>query len=323
MSNVESLVKALKGPTLASSEQYGAWKIFREAEFMRLGVMGIITGEREEPDDQVPDEPPVVPGMSLEMQYQALNLYEMRRDRIEKKRADYFKDVGAAQAAIIGSVSPELLRQLAGKTPKEMWDYVRQNFEPASKEREAFLMAQLYALRYSSFKRLMPYLSALTAKRLEIAEAGGEVGDDTLITLATSQLQGAFEVEVRIFHTRPVEERTWDRFTQALQQAEIRLDPSLGGGKKDGADNRGLRALHVDTRGVGTKGGGRHPTRKGGKAKKDDTCRACGKKGHWARECRSKKDGAGGSGKRPDGPRRPPASGDRDEKHVDRPLRAM
>ena len=179
------------------------------------------------------------------------------------------------------------------KTVKERWEKVTEEFTAKSVYAKNDLEHVFLLMRCPKGGDVRVFLTSLTYKREELAAAGVTISDkdyertvlkgipDELARYAAHLLGSArltdpnavVDTNMLIGHICEEAERIKNHRTGS--------QPNQGG-KKDGQSDKALAA-------IGLEGGNKKGRRKG-------KCHNCGKPGHWARECRSKKKEEGASG---------------------------
>ena len=155
-------------------------------------------------------------------------------------------------------------------SPKQMWDTLCQFFERKTVSNKVFTLMQFYGLRMKKGARISDHLRKLDELADQLAAIGEEVNEIHKVAVLLRSVQEIYSTLVTALLARGDEELTMVFVKQALLDEEQRHG-------KGGSDSRATEFRGDDT---ALKAG-----RRFGKGRKPGKCYACGKSGHFAKDC--------------------------------------
>uniref|UniRef100_A0ACD6AP94 Uncharacterized protein n=1 Tax=Avena sativa TaxID=4498 RepID=A0ACD6AP94_AVESA len=248
--------------------------------------------------------------MVMEVNLQAASLWEAIEDETVPRREDK-----QALAALLRSTPSEMHCMLVGKgSAKAAWEAIRLQYQGNDRVRDSRvrrLRTEFETVTFKANERIDEFTMHISNIASALRSLGDSVDEEKVVrkflsVVPTRFVQIAFSIETLLSpatltveevvgHLRAVEERLDDdqggsssgQLLLTEEQWEARKRQPRGGrtsGKGDGPGNGRL--------GNGRKGGQPQqqaaPTQCSGNNIGRNNCRYCGKKGHWAHECRKK-----------------------------------
>ncbi|KAM0916826.1 hypothetical protein ACQ4PT_009866 [Festuca glaucescens] len=245
--------------------------------------------------------------MVMEVNLQAASLWDAIEDDTVPRREDK-----QALAALLRSTPPEMHCMLIGKgTAKAAWEAIRLQYQGGDRVRDSRLRRLRTEFETVTFKpneRIDEAAMQISNIAAALRSLGDIVDDEKVVrkflsVVPTRFVQIAFSIETLlnpatlpveevVGHLRAVEEwldadQGGDASGQLLlteQQWEARKKQARGGASSSRTDGRGGNPSADGKKGAQPQQGGPQ----NGTVVDKEKCRYCGKKGHWARECRKK-----------------------------------
>ncbi|XP_021321292.1 uncharacterized protein LOC110437238 [Sorghum bicolor] len=262
--------------------------------------------------------------MVMEVNFQTLRVWDTVNDGLsDDPDEEEYHDDWQAMAGLLRSVPPELWGTLAAKgTVKEAWDAVRNLRIGDERARDASAQQLRREFRNLTFKEgetVNEFGIRITALATNLRSLGDNITDaevvKKLLQVVPERLtQAAVSLEMfldlnkvtidevigrlRVFEERAKPKEVTDALGrlmlyeedwEARRKERPEQESSSGGGGSNSRGKRGGRGRGAanSTSRDGQPGGSGNAT--GGRPPPGDHCKTCGKKGHWTKDCRSKK----------------------------------
>lgn len=185
-----------------------------------------------------------------------------------------------AMATIMLALKPAQLMQVRHcKTAKEMWDKLKEVYQPQGPGRKVLLFKRLLQRKLEEKGNMVEHIRTFHEIVDQLQEIGVEMPDEVLVIMLLSSLPKGYDNFVVAIEARdglPTFSKLMVKLKEEDQRRLCESDSLV--------DSQQAFLTHKKGNGRNNKGGNRQEN--GDSGKKNDICKYCKKKGHWVRECR-------------------------------------
>jgi hypothetical protein len=192
-------------------------------------------------------------------------------------------DAKARRAISTACKTQPLLQIMNCKTAASMWSTLRSTYEQSSKSNIVFLQQRYYSFAKEPGDDIATFLSKLTEVVQQLKDQNESISDSMVMTKILMSLPAEYNHFHSAWESTRVEDQTMTNLRARLMAEELRLKAQ---GQIESVEalaaKRNFPRRNFSKRGHSSKeNGGKND--KGGKPK--GKCFACGKTGHWKRDC--------------------------------------
>lgn len=198
----------------------------------------------------------------------------------EDKKLEWDGTDEKALATIMLSLKSSQLNYVKNcTTSKEAWEKLNEVYKPSGPLQKVSLYKKLLSLNMKEIKNMAEYLNAFSDVSEKLADVGIQIQEELLVIILLSSLEKEYENFVVAIETRDklpslsvlklklLEE--WERRSQVKDEGSSTNQPAFGAmARKNKKDHDKTQNFKKD---------------------KEGKCFVCGKKGHYANKCRSRR----------------------------------
>src|SRR5579871_6418566 len=194
----------------------------------------------------------------------------------------WMKKASKARALIITSLQMsqvEHIRKL--ESPQEIWEKLKKVHEPQDRQHRLFLRRKFFTLKMQEGDSIQDHINKIKLYQDKLEAMGGNLQEEDVLAVLLASLPESYETLMLTLEAQP--EITVKHVISHLLQEETRRKQGLPGSSKNEGEAYFMQKQNFNNK--------KNPKGKGNFNidKSKDTCNACGKIGHWANKCRSKK----------------------------------
>lgn len=189
----------------------------------------------------------------------------------EKNKKLWTKADCRAQRIIVSSIGPQPMQHIMNcSTSREMWTKLESVYEQKSKTNIHLLQQKFYSYTRDPKDGMATFISKLETIVKQLTDLGEEISSSMIITKILMTLPAEYSHFYSAWESTAEEQRTLDNLTTRLIMEEARVQ------SQESSEFSG--ALMAKRFSADFK-------KKGHSSKKPGKCYACGKIGHWKRDC--------------------------------------
>lgn len=204
-----------------------------------------------------------------------------------KELSDWLKIDNAAQKVIATSVVDSQLVHIMNCT-SEMWRALHNLYEQKSETSVHMLQQRWYKMSKESNESMASYIAKLKNLAYRLQALGEPIADPMLITKILMTLPEVYNHFITAWESTPQAQRTLENLIERLLAEESRHSTKKKGVSEAFAAMK-LGKKKKNEKGKRNNNSSRETDATEDSSIPDDTCYKCGKPGHWARGCRSRK----------------------------------
>lgn len=193
-------------------------------------------------------------------------------DRTSDAYLEYARKVRKAKSILVNALGDKPLRTIQGcSTPAEMWWKLKDRYASTSITNQIQVMTTLMNLKYLVGKDMGDHISEMESYVSRLAQMSLELSEAMQVAILLVSLQGIpeFAGTVAALKTMDLGVECWTKVTTRLIEEQKEIPGKIIPKKEDTSGVFTTRTSEFKNR------------------RRDLTCWTCGKKGHFARECRS------------------------------------
>jgi hypothetical protein len=231
---------------------FQSWKFQVNALFVAHGIRDIVDGSRVKPE-----------GVGQDI-------------------ARWIKENAKAMFLISTTIESEQLEPLlVCVTAKEMWEKLTSVHEEKSASNKLLLTTRLYEYRMSPGDSIIQHVAKVQNMAAQLLDVGEPVSDLTIMAKILASLSSKYAAFQTAWDSVSPEQQTLNNLQERLIREEARLT----------AEDERPGAFSPYKKNAAKKNDAKNATGKSQRSdwRKDVECYKCKKRGHFARECRSKK----------------------------------
>jgi hypothetical protein len=255
---------------LSGASNYPAWSFAVKLALISNQTWRVVSGTTPKP-------PAIITGAAAASPTTAAEAGTETEESVEARKV--WTDLDEMAQATIGLLvdSTQHVHIRNASTSKEMWDALASVHQRKGRNARLYLLRKLWNSRYVEGTPMQSHINKVSDLVLELANIGRSIPDDELGAVLVNSLPPSWDYLVTSFDSIPE-----DSFTSSMVITRLLGEEDRRAEQRETTKGSSSRSGSGSALATNKQQGKRSDRRR-------DTCANCGKKGHWARDCRSER----------------------------------